>query len=354
MKLPFIKAYKDRHGRARYYFRRKGYSAVQLPAPHAPGFMAAYEAANSAQKFKIDASKIGFLRGTLGWGIDQFVATKAFNARAPNTWRSDRRIFDELKRTFGGGMLRDLRPRHVKAMRDHFHRRFSASVADSALGRLSVLWQFADQHLDLELEANPTVGVSRLHGHREENERQPWSEELFAAFDAAAPAHLRLAVMLGRYTGQRRSDVVKMKWSQFDGETIEVVQQKTGEFVVIPCHIALRAVLQSIPRKGKFILLGERGNPYDPASLSRLVRQQLQRLGIKGYSFHGLRKNAAQALAEAGCSIDEIMAVTGHRSAKMALHYTKRAAKKQMAKNAIKRWEIHDEQKRIKRAPGKA
>jgi integrase len=76
------------------------------------------------------------------------------------------------------------------------------------------------------------------------------------------------------------------------------------------------------------------------------VRLHLQRLGIKGYSFHGLRKNAAQALAEAGCSIDEIMAVTGHRSAKMALHYTKRAAKKQMAKNAIKRWEVHDEQKR--------
>ena len=168
---------------------------------------------------------------------------------------------------------------------------------------------------------------------------------MFAAFDSHAPAHLQLAVMLGRYTGQRRSDVVKMKWSQFDGETIEVVQQKTGEFVVVPCHARLRTVLQSMPRRGEFILSGQRGKPYDPASLARLVRQQLQRLGIKGYSFHGLRKNAAQALAEAGCSIDEIMAVTGHRSAKMALHYTKRAAKKQLAKNAVKRWEAADKAK---------
>lgn len=32
----------------------------------------------------------------------------------------------------------------------------------------------------------------------------------------------------------------------------------------------------------------------------------------------------------AGCSVDEIMAITGHRSAKMALHYTKRAQRKQM------------------------
>lgn len=29
-----------------------------------------------------------------------------FNDRAPNTWRSDRRIFDELKQKFGAGMLR--------------------------------------------------------------------------------------------------------------------------------------------------------------------------------------------------------------------------------------------------------
>ena len=204
------------------------------------------------------------------------------------------------------------------------------------------LWQYADQHFDLELEANPTIGVSRVHRHRQENERQPWTEEIFAAFDANAPAHLRLAVMLGRYTGQRRSDLVKMKWSQFDGETIEVCQQKTGEFVVIPCHKRLKELLLSLHRRGEFILVGERGQPYKAASLARMVRLVLQRIGIRGYSIHGLRKNAAQALAEAGCSVDEIMAITGHRSAKMALHYTKRAARKQLAKNAMLRWEAAD------------
>ncbi|HET7377153.1 MAG TPA: hypothetical protein VFK30_10615, partial [Anaerolineae bacterium] len=257
MKLPYIKAYKDRHGRSRYYFRRKGFPTIALPEPKSPGFIAAYEAANSAKQQTFDRRKISFLHGSLGWLIDQFVSTKAFNDRAPNTWRSDRRIFDELKQRFGAGLLRDLRPKHVKAIRDHFHRSYSTSVADAAIGRLSILWQFADQHFDLELEANPTVGVSRVHRHRQENERQPWTEEIFAAFDANVWAHLRLAVMLGRYTGQRRSDLVKMKWSQFDGETIEVCQQKTGEYVVVPCHARLKALLQSIPRRGEFILVGE-------------------------------------------------------------------------------------------------
>jgi integrase len=347
MKLRYVKAYTDRHGKARYYFRRKGFPAIALPAPGSPGFLAAYEAANAKEKFGFDPHKVAFLNGSLGWVIDRYVSTDEFRGRAPSTVRADRRIFDELKERFGAGLLRDLKAKHVKMIRNHFHQAHTASVADSAISRLSVLWQFADDRLNLDgLEANPTVGVTRVHDRSEANERQPWTDDIFAAFDASAPAHLRLAVMLGRYTGQRRSDVVKMKWSQFDGETIEVVQQKTGEYVMVPCHKALAAVLQTMPRRGEYVLTGERGKPYDPASLARLVRNQLQRLGIRGYSFHGLRKNAAMALAEAGCSIDEIMAVTGHRSAKMALHYTRRAARKQMARNAIRRWEAADQTKK--------
>jgi enterobacteria phage integrase len=200
-----------------------------------------------------------------------------------------------------------------------------------------VLWQYADQHLDLDLGANPTVGVSRLH--KVTKEHQPWPDDVLAAFEAHAPGHLRLAVALLLYTGQRHSDVVKMRWSQFDGDTIEVVQQKTGEPVTIACHKRLRSILSALPRRGEFILIGERGKPYKAASLAAMVRKQLRAIGIRGYSVHGLRKNAALSLSQAGCSVPEIMAVTGHRSAAMALHYSKRAEKKRLARSAIDKWE---------------
>jgi len=70
-----------------------------------------------------------------------------------------------------------------------------------------------------------------------------------------------------------------------------------------------------------------------------MVIRQLHAIGIHGYSAHRLRKNAAQALAEAGCPVPEIMAITGHRSPAMAMHYAKRAEKKKLARNAIDRWE---------------
>src|SRR6266478_8979301 len=45
MKLPrYVQAFIDRHGIARFYFRRKGFARVALPGlPWSPQFMAAYQ-----------------------------------------------------------------------------------------------------------------------------------------------------------------------------------------------------------------------------------------------------------------------------------------------------------------------
>ena len=48
---PYVKAYIDRHGKPRYYFRRKGHPSTPLPGlPWSPTFMGAHEAAMGAEK----------------------------------------------------------------------------------------------------------------------------------------------------------------------------------------------------------------------------------------------------------------------------------------------------------------
>ena len=233
--------------------------------------------------------------------------------------------------------MKDLQPRHVKAIRDHFRKTFTASTADAAIARLSVLWAYADEHLQVETAANPTVGIRRVH--KAKGEREPWPDEVMQTFEDQAPGALRLAYLLLLYTGQRRSDVVKMKWSQFDGEGIEVRQQKTGQPLTIPCHRRLREALAKLPRRSEFILTGERGRPLGPEGLSVAIRRTLARLGVKGFTTHGLRKNAAKALADAGCDARQIMAITGHRTFAMAFHYAKRADQRIAARAAMDKWE---------------
>ena len=51
MKMPkYTQAFTDRHGRPRFYFRRKGFARIRLPGlPWSPEFMAAYQAAMAGQ-----------------------------------------------------------------------------------------------------------------------------------------------------------------------------------------------------------------------------------------------------------------------------------------------------------------
>ena len=94
-----------------------------------------------------------------------------------------------------------------------------------------------------------------------------------------------------------------------------------------------------MPRIAETILVGERGAPLMGDSLSVMVRKKLREMGIDGYAIHGLRKNAAVALADAGCSPMEIAAITGHRTLGMVSHYTKRRDQRLQGRSAMDKWE---------------
>ena len=154
----------------------------------------------------------------------------------------------------------------------------------------------------------------------------------------ARPAEL-FAYFLLRYTVQRVSDVAPMLKVQFNGDEIQVKQHKTGEPLTIPCHRRLREAIEVNPNGTAYLLVGERGRPLKTEALSSAIRRCLKRCGIKGYSAHGLRKNGAQDLAEAGCDPRLIMSLTGHKTMAMALHYFKRADQRRAARSAVEKWE---------------
>jgi integrase len=59
-------------------------------------------------------------------------------------------------------------------------------------------------------------------------------------------------------------------------------------------------------------------------------------------AIHGLRKNAAIELDNAGCSTQEIAAITGHRTLGMVAHYSKKRDQRLHARSAM---EKRDERK---------
>jgi integrase len=80
----------------------------------------------------------------------------------------------------------------------------------------------------------------------------------------------------------------------------------------------------------------EKGAPFTPAGFGNWFRDQCNAAGLPHCSSHGLRKAAATRLANAGCSTDQIKAMTGHKSLSEVARYTRAADQQRLAGEALR------------------
>ena len=182
---------------------------------------------------------------------------------------------------------------------------------------------------------NPSRNVRKFSSRTEGF--HSWNETEVADFEAihkpGSRAHLALSLLL--YTGQRRSDVVRMGWQHFNGDLISVVQDKTGAKLKIPIHPKLAAAIGKMPRKNMTFLLTEAGAPFSAAGFGNWFRERCNEAGLQHCSAHGLRKACATRLANAGCTPEQIKAITGHKTLSEVARYTIAADQERNAKQAL-------------------
>jgi integrase len=148
-----------------------------------------------------------------------------------------------------------------------------------------------------------------------------WTEEHLRVALAKLPFHLARAVELAVNTGLRRGDLVGMKWSQFTVRGIECLGEnrigKTKVEVIIPLKPEFRATMESWRTEGRgdLVLLTRDGKPIGAATLTSSLSRALKRIGLpKNINIHGVRKLVCTRLAEAGCSVYQMMSITGHKN----------------------------------------
>jgi len=164
-----------------------------------------------------------------------------------------------------------------------------------------------------------------------------WSEDDIAKFEAHWPSgtRQRLAMYLALYTGQRRSDIVRMGKQHMRGQRIEVRQQKTGARLLLPIHPKLKAELAKAKGDHLTFIVTECGASFSVAGFGGWFSNAARAAGLADRSLHGLRKSAARRLAEAGCSVKQIAAVTGHASLREVERYTLAADQERLARDAV-------------------
>jgi integrase len=304
-----------------------------------------------------DDGNVVYRPPSLGWFVEKYLASNRFNpeskeAYAEGTRYNYRKHLDLLRARLGGGIFVDLDQEAVEVYSAEVAREHGPSAGDDQIAMISNLWEFAKGFREFKRHGkiNPTTRITRHYQHDGEG-HLVWPEDVIEAFDSDCPAHLQFVRMGLHYTGQRGGDVVAMKWTDFDGKRIYVVQEKTGKKLWLNCPKPLLAALKREQKKTnrEYIFLHAYGEPFANAqTLSHAIRNRLHALGFKDYVMHGLRKNAGMELAEAGATVEEIMAVLGHKTPKMAMFYCEQARQSVMNENAVGKWDAAIEKKAVK------
>jgi integrase len=176
---------------------------------------------------------------------------------------------------------------------------------------------------------------------------EPWSIEQVQLAERHARQDLAHVVTLAVHTGQRGSDIVKMRWSDIEDQDgrlgVNVIQQKTGRRLWVPFTNELTAAIGTWERRPPFfIVLKPNGTPYTREHLSwhwheeRDTNPELKPIADAKLVIHGLRATAVVRARRAGATVLEIASMFGMTEPTVA-RYSRLADQRDMALGAVVR-----------------
>ena len=233
---------------------------------------------------------------------------QGYSAATRDCWGRELRLA-ERPDTLGALSIHEIRPALVQRFLDGLANRPGKAVASLAVLKQVEKWALVRDRLPYPITTGCEVEGSD-GGH------EPWSDEQVMLAEAYAKPHLARIITLAANTGQRGSDLVKMRWTdveEYEGRRgVNVVQQKTGREVWIPLTETLERAMEDWNRQPGFIALGPTGTPWARKQLSdawgseRDSNPALAPLSEAGLHLHGLRATVCIRLKRAGATILQI------------------------------------------------
>jgi integrase len=334
-KLPYVTRRTNRDGSVRWYFQRPGHALKRLPDDREQRATVATRLNAAAER---DKSVSREERGTIGWIVQKYKSRDEYLKLAPSTRKYYDPILEDILQIGPSRHFKELTRSVVVDYIESFDALYERRKTAAVLKNLFNVATYYDvvktsEMNDLRLPASRPRDVI-------------WSEDEIEAWLKAAEQHphgrpMSVAFELMRYTAQRVTDCLSMGRSQYTGERIQLRQRKTGALVWVPCHRELRGILERELRGAARTYLVARGaNTVPYSSFLTWFTEIRAKAGIVDRQPRDLRRTAAVRLAEAGATVPEIAAITGHtieQTQKILETYL--PSTYAMAQNAVAKWE---------------
>lgn len=343
IRLKHINSFVDRHGRRRNYLRLPGKKSIELKSP--PGTMEfvdeyqhAVERARSTKPSPGAKLVKSTEKHTIGYLILNYRKSRRFLDLNPSTRRVRNRMLDRIAARIGQHSFAEISRLHIKKWRDAPE---GAEAGNLVVKTLRQVFALAVE--DDLMAHNVAMDVSYRKGNPEGWEA--WTIEDVEKFIKTHPkgtmAYKAMCFLL--FTGQRISDVYRFGPQHVTDDWLIFTQQKNKSRkpvrLELPIIAPLKEVLDQPPAGQMAFIVSLHGRPFSSSnSFGNWFRRQARQAGIYKPN-HGIRKGLGDILASMGLTAHQIMAILGHSTLKQAELYTRRADRRRLAGEGMKRLE---------------
>jgi len=308
------------HGR---YFWRPTKAVKALGFANVPLGDDLFRAAAEAQRLNAQVDKVRrgsekppmVQRGSVAHVIEIYRADEAFAQLKPRTRRGYAKILAEIEQIAGNAPVAAVTRKGMKATYRALKPR-GLHIAAAHMRIWSILMGVAlDEGLRKADLGNP---ASKLKiATPPPRRRRPTFDEVLRFCEIAEREDrrsMKVAVLLAFELNQRETDVLALSRSAYDGVRVAVRQEKTGTLVKVLATQELKTELDAINHQHATIVISEATKlPYKEDHFRHEFRR-IADLAELDFQFRDLRRGGLTETADAGATLVQPHATSGHKS----------------------------------------
>ncbi len=263
---------------------------------------------------------------TIQEAFNQFMERHSNKHNKPRTIRENLGVYERYIKHWQKRPLKTLSRNEIEKLQTKIGNEKGLYAGNSFLKLIRLLYNKA---IDWGWKGlNPTLGIKKFKEKSRDRFIQPNElKKFFKSLNEETNELMRDYIFLSLLTGQRRSNVVSMQWSEIDFErkVWRIPETKNGESLNVPLVKQAIDILKTIEKtnKSKWIFPSQSSKSGHLEEPKKVWRRILERAKIKDLRLHDLRRTMGSYQALTGSSLPIIGKSLGHKTSQATQIYAR-------------------------------